>query len=261
MTNDLYFSDVRNQLDVVTLFRNDNFVVSKIEGIRWGQKEASLSSNAFTDGDTIQNIKGMPREVNIELKPLNSTGDFSEVYDYFSQYLGRTVYLYWKGRKTKDGTFNMWLEGTMITCEMPMFENDVRVTFTIHCENPYWMGGIETLNVSAGQSGKLKGTAPPYNPYVEVTNGLIPTGSGNWLHIGGWFFNATSTDLTGKVIASCTKTSKILTVGGASHLETIASAFSPSGLVNPSHNISCTSSKNGTYAGYTFSITYNPQWY
>ena len=244
----------------INLWNNSDFVVSNIEGLRIGEKDLAVSTMPYKDGDTVQNISGAPRDVTIEIKPTKDNGDFSQTYDLFSKYLGKEVYLFWQKRKTADGDFSMVLEGIMTECEMPMFSEDVRMTFTIHCANPYWYKPFSTI-VSDVTKTSIIGTAPPRNIMFVISNGTIPAAS-KYLRIGNydtkyhWKLQATSTDLTGEVKVSNNPVS--ITVANVSHLETVASPLNNSNICG---EVRCRIIDGLAYTELPFTIRYNPQWY
>ena len=257
----LYLKTVKNaSVGGISLWNNTDFVVSNIEGLRLGKKELALSTMPYIDGDIVQNIVGSPRDITVEIKPTENTGDFSQTYDLFSKHLGKTVYLLWVDRKTIEGTFSMLLEGVMTECEMPMFSEDVRLTFTIHCSNPYWQHGYKKT-VSDTTEATILGSAPPSNVKITIPNGTIPAAGemfiGQNSGVEGWILISPTSDITGTIIAQTNPIS--LKVNGTSHLEAISNGFRLSEL---GKIIQCMSIQHPAPATpNTFSIEYIPQWY
>ena len=235
----------------IPLFNNDKFKVDSAENLRWGTKELALQTNPYIDGDSIQNIRGISRDIEFTIKPIDDIGDFSSIFDDFARFLGKPVTLEWKNRTTPSGTAEVKITGLMTECEAPLTENDTKITFTIHCKDPYWEGAAENLkNVS---SVTIKGSAPPRVSIVEVASATIPTVG--YFKVGGWFFKAQTTDLTGKVVIMPPSS---ITVGGVSHIETIDNGMAAKDVPD---EVICRSLISGSLVNYNFDFLYYPRYY
>lgn len=258
MINNLYFNSIASLTGAVKLC-NDDFVVSNIDGIRIGQLELATQTSTYGMGDTIVNQRLMPRDITVSLKPLKGKGDYTPIYEQFSKRLGKECYLIWKDRETADGTFTMFIKGVMTECELPMFEQNNEVTFTLHCETPLWEALANTVTFS-GTSAAIVGDAPPKNITITVDDCTIPTGRSNVLYIGLCSFKSQSADVSGDVTLLLTDSFKSFRVDGNERLELINSPFNVTKLAEEGL-LFCKSYINGVEQSYDISATYTPRWY
>ena len=237
----------------IPLFTSAEFIVSRIDGLRSGQNEISATTSPYKPGDNVQYLHILPRDIEIEIKPHNFT-DFNVLFDKFSQHLGEDVRLLWNNRPTASGTVNLYIDGVMSICDMPVFDDDTRLSITIHCENPFWSGNLESLTNVA--SATIKGTAPPADVNIKLLSATVPTVAGNRrLHFGNWIFVAPTTDLTGDIIIIPPNTFK---VDGVSHIECLKNGINVQTLGKVAV---CELLSNQGTTTYNFNMSYRPQYY
>jgi len=260
------------------LFHNDDFEVSNIENLTWSEYELSTSTNPFKSGDTIQNQRGLARDISIELKPIKDKGNFSKILNDLMKFVGDDVYLQWLNQEC-DGITSDWvIYGVMDSIEVPRFSNDVRATLNIHCSDPYWRGPQITES-SVNQRLKLKGTAPtnikltvndvtiPKTPVAALSGGTesayLSVKVGN---APGWKFNTNaSNNLTGDLVVDTRKSTPVVTLDGTSRLDLVSaplSSFIPRNVwftvawYHPDHL-----DGSSVYTGYDFTVEYYPRYY
>lgn len=232
-----------------------DFVVSNINGLRWGENELAITDNVYTDGDNIQNAKGMPRIVEIELKPIEGKGDYSALYDRFSTFLDEKCSIRWVNRKTADGVKEVQTDDVvMVSCEAPTNEQDTRLTMTFHCPNPFWYDINSTSDDNPGtRYTTIKGTAPPTNIEIVAENVVIPANTP--LEIGGWKLQARGSDISANVLFL---RPYMVWINSVERLDVVASPMSPRAL---GKKVRVERYESGSTTAYPFSIGYNAQYY
>lgn len=265
------------------LFRNDDFEVSNIDNLTWSEYELSTSTNPFESGDTIQNQRGLARDISIELKPIKDKGNFSKILNDLLKFVGDGVYLQWLNQEC-DGITSDWvIYGVMDSIDVPRFSNDVRATLNIHCSDPYWRS-TKITESSVNKRMKLKGTAPtdiklfvngvtiPKSPVAALSGGTeaayLQVQVGN---ASGWKFNTNgSNNLTGNLIVDTTKPiigtrAPSVTLDGTSRLDLVAAPLSPFiprdtwfnvAWYHPDHL-----DGHSVYTTFDFTVEYYPRYY
>lgn len=276
--NDIILSSYNGGIEY-ELFNNEDFIVSKIENLTWGTYELSASTNPFKPGDIIQNQKGQPRDIAIELKPKKDNGNFSSIINSLLKLVGDDVYLLWKDQKC-DGITSDWvIYGIMDSVETPRFEEDVRVTLNIHCSDPYWRGSKIT-ETSVNQRLKLKGTAPteikltvngvtiPKSPVAALSGGTeaayLEVKVGN---APGWKFNTNgANNLTGDLIVDNSGKIPLVSFNDTSRLDLVdapLSSFLPRdiGFTVTWYHPDFLTPNGSFYTGFDCTVEYYPRYY
>lgn len=166
----------------IPLFGSEDFVVDNIENLTWANTELSLATNPYRAGDIITNARGLARDVGITIKPLDKVGDFNNIVHKFARLVNQRIKLIWKNRSIPSLTLDrgnvppqyyddlecdLVLFGAVNEFDVPRFSNDVRLSFNIHCENPYWET-VEKYRVDTVDGG----LATPFCAYTEVKTGI-----------------------------------------------------------------------------------------
>jgi len=169
-----------------SLFHSDDFIVENIENLTWGQNELALTENPYLAGDTVQNNRGMARDITISLKPTKDKGEYGDIIHKFARMQGSEVTLTWKDRTIPSYTYfsflphteenlvdplvtDLTISGKVKEFETPRFENGVLVNFTVHCSDPYWKAETQAIHLS-------RQTTPEFAyfcNYSEVKTGLV----------------------------------------------------------------------------------------
>lgn len=283
--NDIILRGVYDSIQI-NLFKSDDFIVSNIENLTWTQYDLATTDSPFLDGDKVQNIRGLARDITVELKPRKDKGDFTNILNPILKLAGQEVVLIWKNQICDGETADWKINGIIDSIDPPRFEKDVRLTFNIHCSNPYWHSAGVTAQSDANGYVQLKGTAPTKvniyipNGTIPSTNVEYPSGStpprlGISCGDTGWTFDrGNASTLTGSIMIVTTKDSPLLietgyepisvSVSGVKHLETVKTplkAFKP-------YKLSCTywhpdhENSEGLYSDLLpFEVYYEPRYY
>lgn len=120
--------------DVLPLVNNPLFHLRHVDGMTTGDTSLSSVVIGGVDGDTVNNVQGMPRTLIIDLQPRSGVN----VEEAKREILRIVKY---KQRGGLIWTLNgrtITIAGIVEQIDMPRFTETVILQITLHCEQPFW---------------------------------------------------------------------------------------------------------------------------
>lgn len=130
----MYLAFRNSQGDEMSLFENEYFTVTDIDGMTLADVSVSSNTMADMDGDIINAQSVTPRNVSVTLRVKQNVNP-----EVFKRYVTEFV------KPKKEGTLylnyrerTMLLKGIVQSIDMPRFSNAVAMQFTLYCSQPLW---------------------------------------------------------------------------------------------------------------------------
>lgn len=117
---------------ILPLTGNSKFKLSNVIGITVANADISSTTIASMDGDFVNNVRTMPRDITLEL---TIEADVENTKRYISQYV--------KPKQTAALRMTQNSRTTQISCvvrdiDMPRYTNQATMQISLYCSNPYW---------------------------------------------------------------------------------------------------------------------------
>ncbi len=117
---------------ILPLTGNSKFKLSNVLGITVANADISSTTIASMDGDFVNNVRTMPRDITLEL---TIEADVENTKRYISQYV--------KPKQTATLRMTQNSRTTQISCvvrdiDMPRYTNQATMQISLYCSNPYW---------------------------------------------------------------------------------------------------------------------------
>lgn len=117
---------------ILPLTDNSKFKLSNVLGITVANADISSTTIASMDGDFVNNVRTMPRDITLEL---TIEADVENTKRYISQYV--------KPKQTAALRMTQNSRTTQISCvvrdiDMPRYTNQATMQISLYCSNPYW---------------------------------------------------------------------------------------------------------------------------
>lgn len=127
------------------LFRNDDFILMGVDGLTSVSAEIASSTSPYMDGDTVNNVRAMPRGIVLTLKVQDGV-NVEAAKRHALRIVKPKHDVTLRMTQTADGEERVLeISGIVESVAMPRFGKGVSLQISIRCAEPFWQDAGEIV--------------------------------------------------------------------------------------------------------------------